>query len=550
MASLAPTFGRGAMTNSWVDIKNANLILIMGGNAAEAHPCGFKWVTEAKAHNKARLIVVDPRFNRSAAVADVYAPIRSGSDIAFLGGLINYLLTNDKIQHDYVKAYTDASFIVRADYDFKDGLFSGYDPKTRKYDRSTWMYELGHDGYVKVDPTFKHERCVLNLREAALLPLYPRRGERNHRHTQGGLPQDLRHDRRDSRTRQNLDHALCARVDSAQSRHADDSLCRHGPAAARQCGHGRRRHERAQRAFQHPRPHRSRAADQFAAWLSDTAERARSRLQELHRDAHAQATASEPAQLLVELPEVPRELDESLVRTDGDQGQQLVLRLAAEARQAARRAAGVRGHVPGTGERLRVPGLQCGGGVPEQAEAGRRIVEAQVPGCHRSTCHRDVRVLAQLRCAQRRRFCEDPDRSVPPAVDLLRRRGRLAREQREVAAMALEGCRSARRGQGRYRDHGHAVHAAAGALQKRRRRVSGSDPRSDLEPSDSRRPVARGARQGIQRQGAGRCRGCEDEERAWSRPEISSTASHNFRTTARRPADAGSSAVRGPAKAT
>ena len=61
MASLAPTFGRGAMTNSWNDIKNADVVLIMGGNAAEAHPCGFKWVTEAKANNAAKLIVVDPR---------------------------------------------------------------------------------------------------------------------------------------------------------------------------------------------------------------------------------------------------------------------------------------------------------------------------------------------------------------------------------------------------------------------------------------------------------------------------------------------------------
>src|SRR6266487_3121748 len=130
------------MTNNWVDIKNANLVLVMGGNAAEAHPCGFKWVTEAKAHNKARLIVVDPRFTRSAAVADYYAPIRAGSDIAFLGGVINYLLTNDKIQHEYVKAYTDAPFIVRADFTFEDGLYSGYDEAKRKYDMITWMYEL------------------------------------------------------------------------------------------------------------------------------------------------------------------------------------------------------------------------------------------------------------------------------------------------------------------------------------------------------------------------------------------------------------------------
>jgi len=80
------------MTNHWVDIKNADVVLIMGGNAAEAHPCGFKWVTEAKAHNKARLIVVDPRFTRTASVADFYAPIRTGTDIVFLGtGASSYM---------------------------------------------------------------------------------------------------------------------------------------------------------------------------------------------------------------------------------------------------------------------------------------------------------------------------------------------------------------------------------------------------------------------------------------------------------------------------
>ena len=84
------------MTNHWVDIKNADLVLIMGGNAAEAHPCGFKWVTEAMQHRKAKLVVVDPRFTRSAAVADYYAPIRVGSDIAFLAGVINYLLVEQQ----------------------------------------------------------------------------------------------------------------------------------------------------------------------------------------------------------------------------------------------------------------------------------------------------------------------------------------------------------------------------------------------------------------------------------------------------------------------
>ena len=151
------------MTNHWVDIKNANLILIMGGNAAEAHPCGFKWVTEAKAHNGAKLIVVDPRFTRSAAVADVYAPIRAGSDIAFLGGVINYLLSTDSINHEYVNNYTDFSFLVDEGFTFKDGLYSGYNVEKRSYDKSTWKYQLGDDGYVRTDPSRQDPRCVYQL---------------------------------------------------------------------------------------------------------------------------------------------------------------------------------------------------------------------------------------------------------------------------------------------------------------------------------------------------------------------------------------------------
>jgi formate dehydrogenase major subunit len=151
------------MTNHWVDIKNADLVLIMGGNAAEAHPCGFKWVTEAKAHNKARLIVVDPRFTRSASVADVYAPIRAGADIAFLGGVINYLLTHDRIQREYVTSYTDFTFLVKPEFAFKDGVFSGYDAEKRSYDKSSWDYELGEDGFVRTDPTLQHPRCVFSL---------------------------------------------------------------------------------------------------------------------------------------------------------------------------------------------------------------------------------------------------------------------------------------------------------------------------------------------------------------------------------------------------
>ncbi len=151
------------MTNHWVDIKNADLVLIMGGNAAEAHVCGFKWVQEAKQDRKAKLVVVDPRFTRSAAVADYYAPIRAGSDIAFLSGVINYLLENDQIQHEYVKAHTNAPFLIDPDFGFKDGVFTGYNADKRSYNKATWGYQLDENGFARVDPSMQDPNCVLQL---------------------------------------------------------------------------------------------------------------------------------------------------------------------------------------------------------------------------------------------------------------------------------------------------------------------------------------------------------------------------------------------------
>src|SRR4051812_17477815 len=166
------------MTNSWTDIKNTDLVVIMGGNAAEAHPCGFKWVTEAKANRGAKLIVVDPRFTRSASVADLYAPIRQGTDIAFLLGLINYCIKNDKIQWEYAKAYTNISYLVKDGFAYKDGLFTGYDPEKRDYDKSTWDYQLGPDGYVLADETLQNPRCVWNLLKEHVAPYTPEMVER------------------------------------------------------------------------------------------------------------------------------------------------------------------------------------------------------------------------------------------------------------------------------------------------------------------------------------------------------------------------------------
>ncbi len=163
VSALAPSFGRGAMTNHWVDIKNANVVMVMGGNPAEAHPVGFKWVIEAKMKNKAKVIVVDPRFNRTASVADIFSPIRAGSDTAFLMGVVRYLLATDQIQHDYVRAYTNAALIVREDYSFDDGLFSGFDEKTGGYDKASWTYERDAEGNALRDASMTHPRSVLQL---------------------------------------------------------------------------------------------------------------------------------------------------------------------------------------------------------------------------------------------------------------------------------------------------------------------------------------------------------------------------------------------------
>ncbi len=134
------------MTNGWIDIKNTDMMLIMGGNPAENHPCGFKWPIEAKRQRNAKMIVVDPRFTRTAATADLFLQIRAGADIAFLGGLINYAIEHNRIARDYVINYTNASFIIKEGFKLpEDGLYSGFDPSSQLYDKATWNYEEGGD---------------------------------------------------------------------------------------------------------------------------------------------------------------------------------------------------------------------------------------------------------------------------------------------------------------------------------------------------------------------------------------------------------------------
>jgi formate dehydrogenase major subunit len=150
------------MTNHWTDIKNSDCIIICGGNPAENHPASFRWVLAAKDRG-AKVIVVDPRFNRSAAKADIFAQIRPGTDIAFFGGLVNYIIENELYHKEYVINYTNAPLLVDPNFSFKDGLFSGYSTKERKYDNTTWGYQRNADGSPKKDPTLKDPNCVFQI---------------------------------------------------------------------------------------------------------------------------------------------------------------------------------------------------------------------------------------------------------------------------------------------------------------------------------------------------------------------------------------------------
>ncbi len=150
------------MTNHWTDIANADAVLIMGSNAAEHHPISFKWVLRAK-DKGAKVMHVDPKFSRTSARSDFHVPLRSGTDIAFLGGLVKYILDNEKYFHDYVVEYTNAAFVVNKDFGFSNGLFAGWDKGKKKYDKSKWAFEKDENGVPVRDKTLKNKRCVLNL---------------------------------------------------------------------------------------------------------------------------------------------------------------------------------------------------------------------------------------------------------------------------------------------------------------------------------------------------------------------------------------------------
>ncbi len=193
MPGLGTSFGRGGATTAQQDLSNSDAILIMGSSMAENHPVGFQWVMEAR-EKGAKIIHVDPRFTRTSAMADVWVPLRAGSDIIFLGALVRYVLENNKEFRDYVVHYTNAPTILREDFrdtEDLDGLFSGWDEENKKYDPESWLYAgtpskkeaggtPGHSevggghgkdrggetqdaGRFESDPTLEHPRCVFQV---------------------------------------------------------------------------------------------------------------------------------------------------------------------------------------------------------------------------------------------------------------------------------------------------------------------------------------------------------------------------------------------------
>ncbi len=160
------------MTQPWNDAIHSDCILVIGSNPAANHPVAFRYITKAKMKG-AKLIVLDPRVSQTAAKADIYAPFRSGTDIALMGGMIKYVIDDIEAHPEnynltYLVEYTNAASLVHPDFQGPadlDGLFSGYEAGERegKYDKSTWQFQLDEQGIIKTDKTLKDPNCVFRL---------------------------------------------------------------------------------------------------------------------------------------------------------------------------------------------------------------------------------------------------------------------------------------------------------------------------------------------------------------------------------------------------
>lgn len=160
--ALTVTLGRGPMTNQWMDLENSNCIMCIGSNPAESFPVGFGWALKAQ-EKGAKIISVDPLFTKTSAVADVFVRLRASTDSAFTAGIINYIISNRKYNKEYLIKNTDASLLVDSSFDFKDGLFTGFDKAKHAYSKTTWQYQKDTDGKPKMDKTLQDPSCVFQI---------------------------------------------------------------------------------------------------------------------------------------------------------------------------------------------------------------------------------------------------------------------------------------------------------------------------------------------------------------------------------------------------
>jgi formate dehydrogenase major subunit len=150
------------MTNHWADMQHAKTILVEGSNVAENHPMAYKWIRKAQQENGAKIIHVDPRFTRTSAGADVYARIRPGTDAAFLNTMINHIVANKLYDEDFITTHTNALFLIQPDFNFQDGLFSGWDEEKHAYDMKSWGYQLDGTGRPKKATSLDDPNCVFS----------------------------------------------------------------------------------------------------------------------------------------------------------------------------------------------------------------------------------------------------------------------------------------------------------------------------------------------------------------------------------------------------
>ena len=469
----------------------------MGGNPAENHPVGFKWFIEAKKSRNAKLVVVDPRFTRTAAVADLYSPIRVGTDIAYLFGMVRYALETGRFHEEYVRAPHERAPHRRARSSAStDGLFSGFDAEKGEYAKDTWAYELDAKGFARTDPTLQHPRCVFQLLKKHVGRYTPEMVERI-----CGVPKETFLKVAEVVTSTgNAERVGTVTYALGWTQHSTGvqmiraaailqlllgNVGRPGGGVNAFRGHSNIQGATDTAGTFETLPGYLRTPRGEWATLEDYLERAR-----------PQAAGRRLHELLAELPEVHGLAPQGGLRREGHAG-----RTTSATRGCPRSTAttpGCTSSTTCTGAARSGRGKRAGprgahqlrheprGHRPELEEDGGRPREAQVAGGGGERGDGDRDLLEGAPGARGASSRADPDRGVPAPGRQLRGEGRDLHQLGPLAPVEVEGARSARPGQGRSGDPGPAVPGRA--RRSTRRRAVRSPKRSRASPGATRTP--------------------------------------------------------------